>query len=297
MMRLIFGFLAFVAAIFLCAFAASQTFESWRIKDGVTAWVKAPGIDPLLNTAFDGAFIQAQRAKGVQGFGLTWVDDPWQQAGFTNPSVGTDLYQLSLNIDLITALGGYVVVRHQPWAFYGQEWLKDPALLLPPLKELVTMLKGKNLKRVALQLFGEPGAMPVMPPDVYDEELKIRTAVLEDAYNYCIGELRKEAPNMTFVLSPPGWAHLHEGKWIVSKYSNTIRAYDVYLWPWEDIEGKIKERYDFHRLRGEKMMLMEYGHADRSTVGTLEETVVLDRIKAACALWKIPAFQWIQAGT
>lgn len=305
MLRLLLVF----CVILCCAFTSAQTFESYRITKGETAWIQTNAKETFERTHYTGAYVAAARARGVNGFGLTYVDDAWQKAGFTNvdfPGKSADLFTLSLNIDLIIASGGYVVLRHQPWAFYGHEWLKNPALLLPPLQELARMLKGKNLKRVALQLFGEPGALSTLdangipqplPADVWEGELLVRTALLEDAYTYCIAELRKIVPDMTFILAPVGWAHLVEGKFWMSKFSKTLRAYDVYHMPADAIEKAIQERYDFHKARGEKMIFMEAGIADRSKVGTLEEKVVVDRIRASAAALKIPVFWWVQAGT
>lgn len=307
MFRLFLGFLAFAFAIFLCAFAASQTFESWRIVKGETAWIQTSRDFTAWRTHYSGSYVAAARARGVNGFGLTWVDIAWQDAGFPSDFAGksADLFTLSLNIDLILASGGYVVLRHQPWAYFGQRWIKDPAVLMPPLTELARMLKGKNLKRVALQLFGEPGAQGTLdaagnfvpfPPDKYDGELLVRTHLLEDAYTYCLPLLQKEAPGLTFIRSPVGFGHLNECKYMVTKYPGTMIAHDVYLDTWQPIEQMIADDAAFHKARGEKPIYLEAGYVHRAEVGTLKELTVRQRITSSCALWKIPLFWWVQAG-
>ena len=269
----------------------AQTFESWRITSGVTAWAKTSD-KQTFETSFDGAFLQSNRSRGVNGFGLTWVDDAWQRAGYSNPSVGTDNFSLSVNLDLVEAKGGYTVLRHQPWQFYGGVSLDDPWALAPPLREAATVLRGKNLKRFALSPFAEPGQ-----PGDGDGGLYVNTLKLEACYDVWIPAIREIAPLLTVIVSPPGWGHLHECKYFTKKWTNTIFAHDVYLMPSDPIEKLIANDAAFHKARGEKVLFMEAGIADRSKVGTLEEKNVLDRIKASCALYGVKVFLWQQAGT
>lgn len=265
-------------------------------KRGETAWCRLSDVEAG-RTNFNWPYFASARAKGLNTFGLTWITESWQNGG----TVG-DLYPLALQLDLASQFG-YVVLRFQPWALYGHLLMDDPTRLNEPLLALAKMLSGRNLQRVALSLFAEPAMLSELDvkgipyplsPAQWLKQYPICWRAIDEFYAQIIPAIRAVNEDLTLVLSPPGWAHLKErGDGSEMKYENTIRSYDVYS-DGVGIETQIQGVYDYHRLRGEKMIVMETGPPE-GLLGTPEGEKIVSRIFTKCSALRIPCCRWAQA--
>ena len=275
-------------------------FQSAYCHEGRSFWI---GLETKLGPdryRLDLAAIARYKAQGVDWFGLTYFDEQWQTTG-----VLSDLFPLRLQLELASTQSR-VVLRTLPWLDTSTGIFEIFARADAWIENTAKMLAGVNTKRIAWAINPEPAqlgkvvsrdpwlAVPYTGDEFVQKRLE-KTRRLEEWYDYVIPRIRKICPDLTLLLSSAGWGHLSNYEYLDIKksYPNTIRTADAYFEPWMNIEKMIQDAYDFYKAMGARLMLTECGIQDRSKVGTLEEIVLMDRIKATCTRLKISWSKWL----
>ena len=278
-----------------------MTFQLQYCSKGVSGWFRRRywEVNPLgehyERIQADAAWFKARKAEGVNWYGFTIQDD-----GFQSGSWSDDWYSLRLLLELASTFGR-CVLRHHPWYMYLKQLQGgDIHAFDQSYGSIASMLEGLDPKRIAFQPLGEPtllskeedGRAVSLPAGEYEAQRKAMSDLLGTFYPHAASIIREKNPNMTMVLTPPGWGHplgiKDEVSDITFKVANSFWAFDTYFDSVAQVAPAVAQTQAFWSARGEKWAILESGAADRTQRGTLFEKGITDALDAACAPIRVP---------